>query len=146
MIKSLRKRHLQTWYALAVLLPIGIALAWVSFPAKPIETSTQPAFSNALPTLEKSVKTKQYTANLRCSEDGQNCQLEYINAKPLVIPSLLIYIMKPGAQSVDEHELLGRIESSGRYYFALPQASGDEEAGFILYDFIHGQVVDTIKF
>ena len=146
MIKPLRKRHQQIWYALSVLLPGCIIMAWVAIPAKPINTLTQPTFSEALPKLIRSVKKEKYTMNLRCAENGANCQLEYINEQPLTIPSLLIYMMKPGAEKIDGHKLLGRIESRGSYHFVLPGASGNEATGFILYDFIHEQVLDTINF
>lgn len=145
MIKPLRKRHQQIWYALSVLLPVCIIMAWVVIPAKPINTLTQPTFSKALPKLIRSVKKEKYTLNLRCTENGWNCQLEYINEQPLTIPSLLIYMMEPGAQTIDGHQLLGRIESRGSYHFRLREASFNGATGFILYDFIHHQVIDTIK-
>jgi predicted negative regulator of RcsB-dependent stress response len=34
MIKSLRKRHLQIWIVWAVLLPLGIVIAWKAVPKK----------------------------------------------------------------------------------------------------------------
>ena len=34
MIRSLRKRHLQVWIFLAVLLPVGIIVAWIAVPKK----------------------------------------------------------------------------------------------------------------
>lgn len=146
MIKILRKRHLQIWYAFAFLLPLFIVVAWMAIPQKPVNNLLQPAFSSSLPKLIQSVKKDNYILNVRCSENEGNCQLEYIHRHPLTIPSLLIYIMKPGAQTVDEHVLLGRIESSGSHYFPLPAAGGNEATGFILYDFIHQQIIDTILF
>lgn len=145
MIKALRKRHLQAWLILSAALPIGIIMAWISIPGTPVNLSTLPPNSTTFPKLMKSIRHAGYTMHLRCSETGENCQLEYIGSQPLTVPSLLIYRMKPGAQTIDEHELLGRIESRGSYAFALPQAEGNEATGFILYDFIHGKVIDTIK-
>lgn len=146
MIKKLRKRHLQIWYALAFLLPFCIVVAWMAIPKKPLNTLLQPGFSSSIPKLAQSIEKENYTINIRCTENKDNCQLEYINRDALTIPSLLIYIMKPGAQTIDEHDLLGRIESRGSYYFPLPAAGGNEATGFILYDFIHQNIIDTIVF
>jgi hypothetical protein len=42
MIKSLRKRHLQIWILWAVLLPVGIIVAWMSVPKKATQELLQP--------------------------------------------------------------------------------------------------------
>ena len=146
MIKTLRKRHLRIWYALTFLLPLCIVVARMSLPGKPVHTFLQPGLSLSMPKLIKSVEKENYTINIRCTENRDNCQLEYINRHALTIPSLLIYIMKPGAQTIDEHDLLGRIESKGSYYFLLSAEGGNEATGFILYDFIHENIIDTILF
>jgi hypothetical protein len=146
MIKTLRRRHLQIWYLLAFLLPLCVVVAWMAVPEKPVNTLLQPSLSASILKLAQSIEKKNYTINIRCTENRDNCQLEYINRHALTIPSLLIYIMKPGAQTIDEHDLLGRIESRGSYYFPLPAAGGNEATGFILYDFIHQRIIDTIVF
>lgn len=146
MIKKLRKRHLQIWYAFAFLLPLCIVVAWMAIPEKPVDSLLQPGRSSSMSKLVQSIEKENYTLNIRCSENEGNCQLEYINRHPLTIPSLLVYIMKPGAQIIDEHVLLGRIESRASYHFPLPAASGNDATGFILYDFIHKRIIDTIVF
>lgn len=146
MIKTLRKRHLQIWHTLAFLLPLGVVVAWMTLPEKPVNALLQPGLSPSMSKLVQSVEKENYTMNIRCTENRDNCQLEYINRHALTIPSLLIYIMKPGAQTIDEHDLLGRIESRGSYYYPLPAAGRVEATGFILYDFIHQSIIDTIVF
>lgn len=146
MIKKIRRRHLQVWTILAFLLPIGIVTAWIAIPVRPINSLLQPQQAVQLPKLIQSVKRDNYTMNIRCTENNNSCQLEYINRAPLTVPSLLIYILKPGATTIDEHQLLGRIESEGSYYFPLPEITGTTSTGFILYDFIHREIVDTVKF
>jgi hypothetical protein len=42
MIKQLRKRHLQIWLLLAVLLPVGIVVALMSVPKKVTQELLQP--------------------------------------------------------------------------------------------------------
>ena len=146
MIKTLRRRHLQIWYALALLLPLCVIVAWMAIPEKPVNSLLQPVTSSSIPGLTKSIQKNEYTLNIRCAKNGTNCQLEYFNKVSLAIPSLLIYIMKPGARTVDEHVLLGRIESRGSYYFPWPAAGIKDATGFILYDFIHNRIIDTIFF
>jgi hypothetical protein len=149
MTKPLRKRHLYMWLVLGLLLPPGILSAWLARPAKPIDAlQVQPAGS-AYTQVVDSVRTEKYIARMRCSENNAGCQLEYINRLALEVPSVLLYRMRPGAVNIDGHELLGRIGPKGSYYFAIPVAQpGNQEQRrqFILYDFIHQQVIDTIKF
>jgi hypothetical protein len=42
MIKALRKRHLQIWILWAVLLPVGIIVAYMSVPGKVTQELLQP--------------------------------------------------------------------------------------------------------
>jgi hypothetical protein len=42
MIKPLRKRHLQIWILWAVLLPVGIIVAWMAVPKKVTQELLQP--------------------------------------------------------------------------------------------------------
>jgi hypothetical protein len=45
MIKQLRKRHLQIWVALAVLIPVGIVAGWMAVPKKVTQELLQPPAS-----------------------------------------------------------------------------------------------------
>lgn len=144
MIKQLRKRHWQIWIAWAILIPLGIITAWIAIPGQQANDVLQPAKSAALPVLVKSVQKENYTANIRCSQNDSVCQLEYINKLPLTVPSALMYRINKAAKNIDENHLLGRIESKGTYYFPLRADHKNDE--FILYDFIHQKVIDTLKF
>ena len=147
MMKPLRKRHLQIWTAWAVLLPVGIIMAWISVPQSPNNAVLQPAAdSKILSQLIQSIQKETYTVNIRCSEKDSICQVEYINRLPLNVPSALLYEIKPGSKSVSQNNLLGRIEAKGTYYFSLPYAAKNNKPDFLLYDFIHRQIIDTIKF
>jgi hypothetical protein len=42
MIRTLRKRHLQIWILWAVLLPVGIIVAWMAVPEKVTQELLQP--------------------------------------------------------------------------------------------------------
>ena len=55
MIKSLRKRHLQIWIMLAILLPAGIIVAWMSVPEKPTQELLQSPVSNTAVSQIKSI-------------------------------------------------------------------------------------------
>jgi hypothetical protein len=45
MIKALRKRHLQVWILWAVLLPVGIIVAWMAVSKKVTQDLLQPPVS-----------------------------------------------------------------------------------------------------
>lgn len=136
MIKQLRKRHLQIWLVLALILPIGIVVAWTFIPVQPTHHLLQPQQPTILPKLIQSIQKGNYTINIRCTGNDSAYQVEFINRIPLTAPSLLIYSIREGAKTIDEHQLLGRIESRGHYYFPLPEVTRNQTSGFILYDFI----------
>jgi hypothetical protein len=48
MIKPLRKKHLQIWILLAIVLPVGIAVAWFSIPKKATQELLQQPTSKTL--------------------------------------------------------------------------------------------------
>jgi hypothetical protein len=148
MIKALRKRHIQIWYALAVLIPMGIISAWLVIP-KPIRDHLRhPGHSQALPVIIKTVTKEAYSVSLRRAADGSALQLEWINHEPLTAPSALIYEPFPekGISGLDGAALIGRIDARGIYHFALEKKSWGEHASFILYDIIHHHIIDRINF
>jgi hypothetical protein len=148
MIKPLRKRHLQVWTVLAVIIPLGILSAWMVIP-KPIKDHLfQPESSTALPIIVNSLSRDNYTVNLRSTKDGSALQLEWINKSALVSPSALIYEINPqyGEKDIEGSSLIGRINVRGIYHFALKKDSSVTKYQFILYDIIHHQAVDRINF
>ena len=90
MIKPLRKKHLQIWMILAILLPAAIISAYISIPKATTNKLLQPAVGEALPVLIKAVDKINYTASLRMSSDSSQLQLEWKNRAASVYPSSLI--------------------------------------------------------
>jgi hypothetical protein len=79
MIKPLRRKHLQIWTGIAVLLPVGMVCAWLVVP-KPVKDHLwQPASAVTLPVILKSMKRENYTVSLRTNNDHSSLQLEWIN-------------------------------------------------------------------
>ena len=140
MNKILRKRHLQIWVLLAVMIPAGIITAWVTVPEKATDTLLQPGPGQSLPILLNSIETEFYTANLKSTSDKSQYQLEWINKKNSLFPSSLVY-----QKAIPENELIGRIDARGAYFFPLRMDSLNSYH-FILYDIIKNQVIDSLKF
>ena len=148
MIRPLRKRHIQIWYSLAVLIPLGIVSAWFVAPKAVRSKLLNPPASHALPILVKSVSREAYIASLRRTEDSSALQLEWVNRSALTAPSAIIYEIFPerGINGPDGAFLIGRIDSRGTYHFPLEKNSSPLHASFIIYDIIHHQVTDRINF
>jgi hypothetical protein len=148
MIKALRKRHVQIWYALAVLIPLGIISAWLVVPAPVKDKLLNPAPSSAFPLLIKTISKDAYSVSLRRMEDSSAMQLEWINRSALTAPSAIIYEIYPhkGINGPEGAALIGRIDTRGTYHFPLEKDSSAIHASFILYDIIHHQVIDRINF
>lgn len=148
MTKNLRKKHLQVWSILMVLLPAGIISARLATPKTISGVLLQPTAAAAYPLLVKTVAKKNYTVNIRMGKDS-SFQLEWINKTVLNFPTATIYAMPADSSDISKGILLGRIEAMGIYRFAFP--SGKMEfspppSTLLLYDFIHQQVIDTIHF
>jgi hypothetical protein len=138
-MKPLRKRHLQVWALFALLIPAGIISAFIVIPADVMSKLLQEDSSIALPVIINKVEENNYSVYLRSSADKKNYQLQWISTKASTLPSSLIYHLKKG-----EKELIGRIGSTGSYYFPL-EADTTTGYNFILYDIIHRQTIDTIN-
>ena len=148
MIKPLRKRHLQIWTGIAVVLPIAMICAWLVVP-KPVKDHLwQPSSSVALPVLLKSRNSENYKVNLRTNADHTAIQLEWINQSELTSPSAIIYELSQADknQNIENADLIGRIDSRGVYHFALKKEAGDMPFQFVLYDIIHHRAIDSINF
>jgi len=144
MIKLLRKRHLQVWSILLLAIPFGIICAWLSVRQVKADRLLQPEISKALPEIISSIEKDNYTVRLRRNGPSE-IQLEWINKVILTVPTAVIYKINDGQAPIDSGELVGRIEARGSYYIPLKQVS-TEKPKFILYDFIHKQIIDTINF
>lgn len=148
MIKPLRKKHVQVWTFLAILIPLGIVSSWLVVPKAVTDRILHPASSNALPILIKTVSKDDYTVSLRRQEDWSAVQLEWINHSALTTPSAIIYETYPekGIDSLEGAGLIGRIDSRGIYHFPLKRDSLNVHFHFMLYDIIHHQVIDRLNF
>jgi hypothetical protein len=148
MIKSLRKRHLQTWYMLLVLLPVSIISAVLARPKPAIDKLLQPAEVATYPLILKTVEKENYTVRLRKS-DNADLQLEWINKKILTIPTATIYNVAAGSNEIKNGLLIGRIEARGSYRFPVDTSFlsvNPSTYQLLLYDFIHQQIIDSVKF
>src|SRR3954451_19914827 len=152
MIKPLRKRHLQIWTAWAVLIPIGIISAVIVRPLFPKEKLLQPTAIAVLPVVLKSIDKDDYTVSIRSENDTSKLQLEWINKKTLTYPTATIYEdtlsgqlkVSPVGGDLEGAALIGRIEARGTYHFALTKDLVRNNYHFILYDFIHKKIIDSI--
>lgn len=141
MIRPLRKRHLQVWIAWAVLLPIGILFAWLVIPNQsPVKLLQEPS-QDLLPVIKSSAENENFMLNIRSNAENSKWQLEWLNKKMLTVPSAVIYDIRDG-----ERQLVGRIETKGRYLFMLQQDSlSSIDKTFLLYDFIHEKIIDSLN-
>lgn len=140
MMKHLRKRHLQIWTLLAVLIPAVIISGYLAVPEQVYYQLLQEDKTAALPVVINKLEGKNYSVYLRSSADKKNYQLQWINTKASTQPSSLIY-----KESNGEKELVGRIESQGSYFFSLKEDPANKYK-FILFDIIHQHTTDIIKF
>ncbi len=147
MIKPLRKRHLQIWTAIAMLLPIAIIFSWLVIP-NPVPVKMLSASSiELLPVIQAKKETNQYCINIRSNADKTNWQLEWKNKLALTVPSADIYQTEDGSTDITKAQLIGRIEARGDYVFPLKSDSiQNNELNLVLYDFIHQTVIDLINF
>ena len=146
MIKILRKKHLQIWTALAVLLPSGIIAGWLAIPQPVKDHLLQPASTNALPVIIRSNEKQNPFVAIRSNADTSVLQLECINNAELTFPSALIYQVKDSVKNIEDGEIVGRIEMRGIYHFPLKKDSTEKDFHFLLYDIIHHKIIQRINF
>lgn len=145
MIRQLRKRHLQIWTTWAVLLPLGIITAYTSIKKPAVGQLLQPAPAAVLPIEIKKADLVNYTVALRSNPDTSLLQIEWINKNILTVPTATIYQLTTGSD-IAKGKLIGRIEATGTYYFNVDSSFLKNNNNLVLYDFIHNQIVDSIKF
>jgi hypothetical protein len=155
MIKPLRKRHLQIWKVLAILLPAGIVWSWLVIPNPVPVKLLNPVSTDLLPVIKYKKENAHYCINIRTNKENTTWQLEWKNKMALAVPSAVIYRTPPrppkgavsGSFTPGHSQLVGRIEARGNYVFGLsPDSAGNGQVHFILYDFIHQQIIDSINF
>ncbi len=147
-MKTLRKKHLHIWILLAVLIPAGIISGYMAVPKQVFNNLLQQYKAEALPVIVNKLQLENYSVYLRSSVDKKNYQLQWNNLKASTHPSSLIYKAYPNPNkggALEPADLIGRIETAGSYFFSLKEDS-TYSYNFILYDIIHQQTIDTIKF
>jgi len=143
MTKSLRKRHLQIWTILLVLLPFGIISAKLVVPQQPADALLQPSGKAPLPFIVRSAEKENFAVYIRKSNDS-TFQLHWINKNTLTYPTATIYLAPGDVHDIARSLLVGRIEARGTYFFSIKTNAANEH--IIVYDFIHQQIIDTINF
>ena len=155
MIKPLRKRHLQIWIALAFLLPAGIVLSWLVIPNSVPVKLLNPVTTELLPVIKYKKDNTQYCITIRTNKENTAWQLEWKNKLAMTVPSAVIYraSLNPAEGGTSRSftpgssQLVGRIEARSSYIFQLPyDSSSNGQFDFILYDFIHQKVIDSLNF
>jgi hypothetical protein len=145
MIKPLRKRHLQIWVLLAILLPLGIISATVARRYFPPTNLIQPQSETVLPVIIMQKETPQFAIQLRGLNSSEVKQLLWINKQPLTIPTAAIYKVSSDRASISGANYIGRIESLGSYTFNIPPHRPQAPLHFIVYDFIHKKIVERVN-
>lgn len=153
MIKPLRKTHRQIWLAWAFILPVAIIISWLVIPSPETIKLLQSNSEKMLPLARYSGETDDFRAVIRSNEEESKWQLTWYNKKVLAVPSAVIYLISL-QESIDSLEgiipgdamLVGRIETKRAYNFSLSGGASIKDGWqFVLYDFIHNKVIDTIK-
>jgi hypothetical protein len=111
MIKPLRTVHFWVWRVIAIMLPLLFLLALIFRPAIIREVE---ATENFHPVISITTDSLQ--------------QVIVEVSRPLHVPSCLVYGI-----AKDSSLLLGRVSSSGKYFFTAP----DSLQSIYLYDNIH---------
>jgi len=145
MIKSLRKRHLQIWLVLAILIPAGIVCGWHVVPHPAPDGLLQPFTPESLPLIVASTKKSNYIVNIRTNKTKTIFQLEWMNKSALVSPSAIIYMTADSSGNLEGADIVGRIAERGLYHFPLNHDSL-HKFHFVLYDIIHHRVIDRLNF
>jgi hypothetical protein len=139
-MKPLRKRHLHIWALFAFLIPFGIIGGYIAVPKQVLVELLQKDNTTALSLVNNTIEKKDYSVYLRSDAAKKNYQLQWVNKRESTFPSSLIYKISNGG-----NELIGRVASTGSYFFPV-KADSTNTYSFILYDIIHSQIIDTIKF
>jgi hypothetical protein len=163
MIKLQRKVHLQIWVLLAMLVPVGIIVAWMAVPKKVTQELLQKVAPASTYHTIASVEKENYTINIMAPNSvtiehptgwEYELKVEFINKKESATDSLLLYkVIDITNNNIDKQELLGRIQSMGTQEFRLrffdlrvTNHKFDYRDKFLLYDIMKKQVVDSINF
>ena len=144
MVKSLRKRHVQIWMALSLLIPVCLTASWLGIRRIGDADLWQPAPVIRLPVLLKTAGRPGYLLELRTDSLQTVIQLQLQRTEPLASPQVTLYQI-PGAESnIDQGKYLGVIGPRGTYRFQL-EKSNHSDYYILVYDKIHQRALERIK-
>lgn len=132
---------------MAILLPVGIISAWLYAPNPVPVVLLDKQQAALLPVKLQTKETNSYTVALRSNAQKTQWQLEWQNKIPLTVPSAVIYRKINNDNDITKNELVGRIEAKGSYVFNInTDSSVLPKMNFVVYDFIHEKIIDSLKF
>ena len=147
MTRSLRQKHLYAWISIALILPIMIILGWLAIPNQHTVKLLKLENVSPLPIIKGEVIKQGYVVQLRTDKKETSWQLHWRNQATLQVPSAVIYEADNSKQIITNNTIVGRIEARGDYFFELIPKQGERmDRKFLLYDFIKGQLLDSIQF
>jgi hypothetical protein len=126
-----------------VLLPLLILAAILARKPMVKDAFAPPQNGKALPVVIAEKQVGKNLLQLKGNSAGETKQLLWVNREALKVASATIYLTKADATTIEGATYIGRIETRGNYVFALPTQS---DYHFLLYDFIHQQVIEHIAF
>lgn len=150
MIRPLRKKHLQVWVVLTVLLPLGIVAAYRSVPPPLIEPRELLPSGTVFPFIGEPAMSEDHAVPLRNNADRQE-QLDRILKNPLPVPSAFVYCQsKKSRQPADENKLNGvagsketRVLDPHQQHYMVADEIGTT---FLLHDAVHSRRMMKAEF
>lgn len=147
MTRTLRKIHRYTWFAFALVLPLGwMAAIWV-IP----ETVWQPPVrleqTVQLPQLLQTKESGDFVFNLRQDSTLRLKQIEIIIRKPQSNPNTSVIITYDAFSEIKRDALLGLLGSQGKWCFNLDSVMGQSpQLSLRLVDKIQNRTLKTVMF
>lgn len=127
MIKTLRKRHLQIWILWAMLLPVGIIVAWKAVQRNVTHEILETEQAAVLPvSVDDDIRKGKYFWVLKTNQEKTTYQFvwgisrTYSFSNPYVRSTYLIY-----CDTDSGRELIGRTGGIETYYYNLPNVSSN---------------------
>jgi len=144
MTGAARKRHIQSWILLALLLPLGMGSAWYVRPRQPIQQELL-SIPVELPLLVRAYRGAGTEIRILKDSVGAALQLEWTTTKVPDFPVLLIFDNRHHTQGA-MGRYIGRVEGPRTYRYPLPEDTDTERFDFSLYDPLHKRVIEQFKF
>lgn len=147
MTPTLRKIHRYTWFAFALLLPLGwLAAIWV-LPETVWQKPVRPGQPAPLPRLLQTKESRDFVFNLRQDSTLWFKQIEIFIKKPLINPNTAVIITFGAPSENPKERLLGLLGSQGVWRFNLDSlAARSPQLSLRLEDKIQRKTLKTIVF